>query len=136
MNTITLLRVAGVLLLVLVVLNLFVPRRFGWGEELSRVSLLNRQIFIVHAGFILLVLLLMAALTLALPHELVAPSPLSRAILLGLTLFWLIRLLVQWFYYDSRIWRGHRFNTTMHYLFTGVWCYFVGTFAFAWWKTF
>lgn len=134
MIAITLLRLAGVLLLLLAAVNLYVPKRFAWADELQRLSLLNRQIFVVHAGFIVLMILLMAALTLALPRDLMAPSRLSRALLAGMGLFWLVRLLVQWFVYDSRIWRGHRFYTAMHYVFTAVWIYFSATFAFALWQ--
>ena len=36
------LRLTGVLMAALAVLNVFVPRRFGWREELSRVSLINK----------------------------------------------------------------------------------------------
>ena len=41
---------------VLVVVNLFVPRRFHWREELARLSLLNRQIFQAHSIFLVLML--------------------------------------------------------------------------------
>jgi hypothetical protein len=134
MIAILLLRIAGVLLLLLAILNLFVPKRFAWAEELPRLSLLNRQIFVVHAGFIILIVVLMAALTLLMPHDLMMPSRLSRALLAGLAIFWFARLLVQWLYYDPRIWRGKRFNTVMHFVFTAFWCYLVGTFAFALWQ--
>ena len=38
------------LMAVLVVVNLFVPARFHWREELARLSLLNRQIFQAHTS--------------------------------------------------------------------------------------
>src|SRR5690349_5146081 len=122
MIAILLLRIAGVLLLLLAIVNLFVPKRCGWAEDLPRMSLLNRQIFVVHAAFIVLMILLMSAVTLALPHDLMAPSRLSRAVLAGMAIFWFARLLVQWFYYDQTIWRGNRFNTIMHFVFSGLWC--------------
>ena len=49
---------------VLVVVNLFVPARFRWREELARLSLMNRQIFQVHTIFIVLTLALFSALLL------------------------------------------------------------------------
>ena len=49
MLTILALRMAGVFLLGLFVLNFFVPARFKWDDELSRLSLINRRIFQVHA---------------------------------------------------------------------------------------
>ena len=133
MNVESHLRAVGVLLLLLSALNLYVPRRSEWKREMAGLSLLNRQIFLVHSGFIILILLLFAALTLVLPHELLSPTPLARAVLGGLALFWFIRLLVQWFVYDRRLWRGQAFNTAMHFLFTGLWAYFTATFATALW---
>jgi len=125
------LRIVGLLLLLLCVMNLYVPRRFRWKEEMASLSLLNRQIFLVHSAFIILILLMFATLVLGFTRQLLEPTPLARVILAGLASFWFARLLVQWFYYDFSIWRGNRFNTIMHFVFTGVWIYFVGTFAAA-----
>jgi hypothetical protein len=125
------LRLAGVLMAGLVVLNIFVPRRFRWREELSRVSLVNRQIFQVHTIFLIVTLALFSALLLTSADALVERTRLARAILLGLTLFWLLRMLMQWFYYSPKLWRGHPFNTRMHVLFSGLWIYFTGVFGAA-----
>ena len=125
------LRIVGVLLLALVALNLYVPRRFNWRQELASLSLLNRQIVQVHAAFICVILMMFALLALLYPRELLEPTPLARAILAGLAAFWLLRLLTQWFVYDRRLWRGRRFETTVHLVFTGVWTYFAATFAAA-----
>jgi hypothetical protein len=134
MIAIVLLRIAGVLLLLLAIVNLFVPKHCRWADDLPRMSLLNRQIFIVHAAFIVLTIMLMAGVSLACTHELLAPSRLSRALLAGMSLFWFARLLVQWFYYDRSIWRGNRFRTAMQFVFTFLWCYLSGAFAFALWQ--
>ena len=123
------LRVVGVLMAGLAVMNLFVPRRFAWREELARVSLVNRQIFQVHASFLILTLALLSALLLTSADALLEPTRLARAILGGLTLFWGARMLTQWCYYSPAIWRGHRFNTTVHVFFSGLWIYVTGVFG-------
>jgi hypothetical protein len=133
MNMLLPVRIAGACLLALAVLNIFVPGRFGWKEELSRVSLLNRQIFRVHAFFIILCIVLMGALSLCFAPALLAPSPLSRLVLGGLSLFWLVRLFCQWFVYDPSLWRGNRFNTFMHCFFTLLWSYFAAVYGIACW---
>ena len=125
------LRIVGVLLLALVALNAYVPRRFNWREELATLSLLNRQIFQVHAAFICIILAMFAALAIFYARELLAPTPLARAVLALLAIFWFLRLLTQWFVYDRRLWRGKRFETAVHFVFTGVWTYFAATFAYA-----
>ena len=52
----------------------------------------------------------------------------------GLTTFWFLRLLMQWFYYSPQLWRGQPFNTAMHVAFTATWVYFTATFAAALWR--
>jgi hypothetical protein len=125
------LRLVGVLMAGLVVLNIFVPRRFRWREELSRVSLLNRQIFEVHAIFLVLTLGLISALLLTSADALLERTRLARALLTGLTVFWGLRMLAQWFYYSPAVWRGNRFHTAMHYAFSAMWIYVTSVFGAA-----
>ena len=125
------LRLVGVLMAGLVVLNLFVPRRFRWREELSRVSPLNRQIFEVHAIFLVLTLGLISALLLTSADALLERTRLARAVLVGLTVFWGLRMLAQWFYYSPEVWRGNRLHTVMHVAFSAMWVYVTSVFGAA-----
>ena len=127
------LRAAGILMAVLVLVNLLVPGRFRWRQEMARLSLINRQIFRVHSFFIVLTLAMFSALLLTCSDALVVPTRLSRAVLTGLAVFWFARALVQWFYYSPRLWRGNRFNTVMHWLFSALWVYLTTTFLAALW---
>lgn len=127
------LRIGGLAMASLVIVNLFVPSRFNWREEMSRLSLVNRQIFQVHTLFLVLILALFSALVLTCANELLEPTRLSRAILIGLTVFWGLRMAVQWGFYSSALWRGHRFNTVVHYLFSVLWIYLTSVFAAALW---
>ena len=102
----------------LVVINLFVPSRFHWREEMARLSLLNRQIFQAHSVFLVLMLALFSALLLTSADALVEPTRLSRAVLGGLTMFWALRMVMQWWFYSPEIWRGQRFFTIMHAVFS------------------
>jgi hypothetical protein len=117
------LRAVGVLMALLAIVNLFVPGRFNWREELSRVSLLNRQIFVAHTVFIVLLIVLMSALLLTCAEALLEPTRLSRAVLLGLTIFWGLRMLMQWFFYSPQVWRGNRLHTALHGVFSLGWVY-------------
>ena len=117
------LRVVGTLLLMLAGLNLLLPRRFGWRAEIAKLSLLTRQIFIVHCIFIGLILLLMGVLSLCFASLLVQHTPLATVVLAGLSVFWVLRLLMQFFFYSPKLWRGNRFNTAMHILFSCMWIY-------------
>jgi len=125
------LRIAGALQIILALLHLVFPRRFQWREELARLSLLNRQIFYVHTAFICLVMVLLGALSLCAPAALLEPTRLSRLVLDGIIIFWAVRLICQWFVYDSSLWRGQTFHTVMHGVFTAIWIYLTGVYAMA-----
>jgi len=127
------LQAGGVVMAALVVVNLFVPARFHWREEMSRLSLVNRQIFQVHSVFLVLTLGLFSLLLLTCARALIEPTRLSRAVLIGLTTFWGLRMVMQWGFYSSELWRGHRFNTVVHYVFSVIWIYLTGVFAVALW---
>jgi hypothetical protein len=136
MLLVNLLRIAGVLLLGLFILNFFVPRRFHWREEMARLSLINRRIFQVHAVFIAMILLMMGLLLVLIPGALLQPQALARAVLAGLTVFWTARLLLQLFFYHAVLWRGKPFETAMHIAFSGLWIFFIATFSLALWTTY
>ena len=125
------LRIAGVLLLFLVGLNAVLPKRFHWKDELARLSLVNRQIFVVHCMFIGLMLAMMGVLSIVYTDALLQPTPLAIPVLAGLFTFWSVRLFIQWFYYDRKLWVGHPFNTFVHFAFTGLWIYFSTVYGWA-----
>jgi hypothetical protein len=129
------LRIAGLLLAMLAVVNLFVPGYLRWREEMPALSLVNRQIVHVHNVFINLTVALCSALLLTSADALLVPSRLSRALLVGLTVFWGLRMLMQWFYYSPAVWRGDRFRTGVHVIFSAGWVYTAATFTAALWST-
>ena len=45
-----------------------------------------------------------------------------------------VRMLVQWFYYSPDVWRGDRFRTAVHYVFSMAWIYVTATFAASLWS--
>ena len=128
------LRIAGAALVLLALAHVFFPKRFRWKEELERLSLLNRQIFLVHTFFIAAVLVFFGGVSFFLAEELLRPGPLPRGVLLGFTVFWGLRLLVQLFVYDPSLWRGDRFNSAVHVVFTGFWSYLVAVYGCALWR--
>lgn len=123
------LRLVGATMLVLAASHRYYRKRFAWAEETARLSLINREIFYVHALFIVLVLVLNGSLCLFAPEALLEPTRLGRLVAGGLTFFWGTRLAVQLFVYDRNLWRGRRFETAVHVLFTVVWTYFTVVFA-------
>ena len=124
-------RIVGVLLLLLGMSHAFFNRYFGWEQELAAVSLLTRRVFFVHNFFIGLGVVLTGAGSFLYADAMLKPGALSRALLAGMTLFWLCRLLAQFFVYDSALWRGDRLRTFMHTAFAVLWCYVTAIYRIA-----
>jgi len=69
---------------------------------------LVRQVFYVHAAYIVLVVLGFAALALLFPADLSSGRPLGRFLSSFLAIFWLLRVPIQLFYYPAEIRRQNR----------------------------
>ncbi|WP_460555570.1 hypothetical protein [Hymenobacter daeguensis] len=121
------LKAIGFLLVILALLHVAFARYFNWREEFAPVSLINRQMMYVHTFFVAFTVLLMGLLCLTSAAELVG-TPLGRRLALGCGIFWLARLLVQFFGYSAQLWRGKRFETVVHVVFAGFWSYLSAVF--------
>jgi hypothetical protein len=115
-------KIIGALLIIIALLHFSFPKYFNWKQELSSLSLINRQLMYVHSFFIALVVFLIGLLCLSSENELIYTN-LGKKISLGLGLFWAIRLFVQFFGYSPSLWKGKRFETGMHILFSMFWTY-------------
>jgi hypothetical protein len=80
------LKIIGWILILLAIVHVVFPKRFNWTEELSSLSLINRQVMYVHTFFIALVVLLMGILCLTSAKELIE-TDLGKKIVLGLGVF-------------------------------------------------
>lgn len=121
------LKIIGGLLLVLAMVHIIFPKYFNWDKELSHLSLVNKQMMQVHTLFIALTLFLMGLLCLTAANELITTT-LGKKIALGFGIFWGVRLLIQFFGYSTKLWKGKAFETTIHILFSFLWTYL--TFVF------
>ena len=124
------LKIAGILQIALALFHAGFPRRFGWKEELASVSLLSRQVMYVHTLFIALTVFLIGVLCVTSASDLINTA-LGQRVSLGLAIFWLTRLVVQFFGYSSELWRGKRFETIIHVVFSILWVYLSATFVAA-----
>lgn len=124
------LKIVGVLLITLSLLHIVIPKYFKWQQETASLSLITKQILYVHTFFIALVVLLMGLLCLLYPDELLH-NPLGKVVSLGLFGFWLTRLIFQFFVYSPMVWRGKKFETTIHIVFAITWTYISGVFFFS-----
>lgn len=92
--------------------NLFLPAKLKYRENLSRVSTIIRQIFVVHSLYIVGVVLLFAAVTFGFAGELASGHGLGRFLAASIAVFWLFRAPVQLLYYDATLRRENRWGDT------------------------
>lgn len=125
-------KIIGALLIVLSFLHAVFPRYFQWKEDLKTVSLINRQMMYVHTFFIAFGVLLMGIMCLCCTKDLLH-TPLGKNIALGLSIFWGVRLIFQFFIYSPRLWKNKPFETVIHLLFSMCWVYMSVVFMLIYW---
>ena len=123
------LHLVGVVLIGLAALHVIFPRYFEWRTQLASLSLINRQLMGVHTFFVAFAVLLMGGLCAVDADDLVN-TRLGRHVALGFAVFWGARWFVQHFVYSSDLWRGKRFETVVHVLFSMLWGWV--TIVFGW----
>ncbi|HMK24438.1 MAG TPA: hypothetical protein VK483_00310 [Chitinophagaceae bacterium] len=121
------LKITGILLIILALFHFTFPKYFNWKKELSSLNTMNRQMMYVHAFFIAFVIFLMGLLCLTSAAELTTTT-FGKRISLGIGIFWVTRLLIQFFGYSSLLWKGKIFETTVHILFSILWTYLSAVF--------
>src|SRR6185437_12238149 len=127
------LKISGLLLICLALIHIIFPKYFNWTTELRSVSLMNRQMMYIHTFFIALVLLLMGLLCLTSANEIIETG-LGNRLSLGFGIFWAARLFIQFFGYSSVLWKGKRFESVVHILFSFLWLYFSVVFFYLYFR--
>lgn len=116
------LKIIGFCLITLGLVHSIFPRQFNWKQELSSLSIVNKEMMYIHTFFIACTLFLLGLLCLTSTTNLINTA-LGKQISLGLGIFWSLRLFVQFFGYSSQTWKGKPFETIVHILFSIFWTY-------------
>ncbi len=124
------LKITGWLLILISMVHIIFPKKFEWAKELSGLSLINRQVMHIHTFFIALTVLLMGILCCSSSKELLETG-LGKKLDMGLWIFWTIRLIVQFFWFSSELWKGKRTETAVHIVFSFLWVYISAVFFVA-----
>ena len=102
------LRLAGLMVVGLVVANFVAAKRFRYAANLEASDTIVRQIFYVHCAYIILIIGALALLCLGWPVMLLEEG-MGRVLSAFFALFWGSRVAVQLRYYDSELRRNERF---------------------------
>ncbi len=119
---------AGVVHLGIVAANVPLPGRLRVRERLAGVPRFVRQIFYVHWVYIVIVVGAFAALCFGFAAELAGASRLGRFLSGFIAGFWLLRIVLQVFYYDREV---RRENRGLDLLYVGSLIVLVGIFGIA-----
>ena len=115
-------KIIGIVLIALAFVHIIFPNYFKWKEELRSLSLINQQIMKVHTFFIALVVFLIGLLCLTSSNDLIN-TELGKKVSLGFGIFWSFRLIIQFFGYSSKLWKGKKMETAVHIIFLFLWTY-------------
>lgn len=117
MNTmVPFLWIAGAIHLVIAISNFWVPGILHYRENLAKVSPMVRQVFVVHSIYMVLVLLGASALCFFFAPELAGGAPLGRFLSAFLAVFWLLRVVLQFTFYDPEVRAKHRLGDVAYTL--------------------
>ena len=115
-------KIIGIILIALAFVHIIFPKYFKWKDELKSLSLINQEIMKVHTFFIALVVFLIGLLCLTSSNELIN-TEFGKKVSLGFGIFWGFRLLVQFFGYSPKLWKGKKIETIVHIIFSILWLY-------------
>jgi len=116
--------IAGILHLLPLSAGLTMPRVLRWGSDLGKLDALTRQLFWVHGAFIVMTILAFGLITVTAADSMLQGTPLAIGIAAFIGFFWLLRLLIQLFYFDARPWLTNSFRTVGCNTLTFVFGYF------------
>lgn len=125
--------IIGWILVALALVHVIFPNYFNWDEDLKNCSLINKQIMSVHTFFIAVTVFLIGVLCIT-SAELLLETELGKRVLLGLGIFWGLRLYAQFFMYSSDLWKGKKFETVVHIVFSILWFYVTTVFIISYFQ--
>ena len=101
---------AGIGHFILPVAGWQIPFRLEWKKDLAQLKPFNRKLMWVYLCFITFVILSFGALTLIFHNNFIKGDPLALGLAFFIGTFWLIRVLVDFFYFKHSDWpKGKRF---------------------------
>lgn len=100
MDITTLIFLAGIGQICLVAGSLLIPKMLNWSEETNKMSPLLKQVFWTYAGYILVTNLSFGLLSIVSPSSLLEKSFLAQSVSLFIAIYWIARILIQFFYFD------------------------------------
>jgi hypothetical protein len=93
--------ISGILHLILGIGSSIIPKVMNWNTELAKVKPLIRQMFWTYAAYILVINLCFGLVSIWGTKELLDRSFLASCITLFISVYWITRIGIQFFYFDK-----------------------------------
>jgi hypothetical protein len=116
-------QIAGLVQLVIAAANFVIPRILEYRENIGRMTLMVRQVFLVHAGYIVAAVAFQGVLCLLFAGDLASGAGMGQFVSGYLALFWMARVGIQLLYYDPSVRKRYRWGDILFlgmFLFLGV----------------
>ena len=107
--------VGGLLHFAVLIASATTPRVLDWRANLAALHPFLRRLFWVYGFFIVLTIVSFGTLTLARADDLASATPLARSVCAVIAIFWLARLMVQFFVFDARPFLTTAFRRVGHH---------------------
>jgi hypothetical protein len=105
-----------------------VPARLCWKEDLAQLTNFNRKLMWVYGGTTLLTIVAFGALTLFLHHDFLAGDRATLALAAFIAIFWTLRILVDFIYFEHADWPQGRSFVIGHVMLTTLFAALASTY--------
>ena len=127
----TLIMISGVLHLGTLLGSAQVPKELKFREELPKLNVLLQHWILVAGGYVVLNIFAFGLLSLIFAKELASGEPLARAVCGFICVFWGIRLIIQFFFFDAKPYLRNWFLTLGYHGLTVVFAWHTIVFCYA-----
>lgn len=113
---------------VVLIASFQVPHRLEWKKDLGKLTSFNRKLMWVHGGFAVYTILSFGLLTLLLHNEMLQGQRAATALAAFIGVYWLLRIVVDFTYYDHSDWPKGAGFVTGHVLLTSLFVFLCVTY--------
>ena len=103
---------------VVLIASFQVPYRLGWKQDLAKLTPFNRKLMWVHGAFAVYTIASFGALTLLFHNEMLRSRGSAAALAAFIGIYWLLRVVVDFTYYDHADWPKGKGFVAGHALLT------------------
>jgi hypothetical protein len=117
---------------VVLIASFQVPYRLHWKEDLPKLTSFNRKLMWVHGGFAVYTIASFGVLTLLLHDEIMRGQRAGLALAIFIGTYWLLRIVVDFTYYQHADWPAGKTFAVGHILLTLLFVFLSATYLGVW----